>query len=131
MVALVSTEGSAPDGEVTLVSEGADATRVEVRLGTPNVGIMPAHIHEGTCGATTPQPRFPLEGVANGLSSTRVAIALEELRALPHTVNVHLSKDRLEVVVACANLATVTAEASGPAPVDDGAHAGHADASQK
>jgi hypothetical protein len=116
---------------VTLLGEGDHATRLEVRMGTPNAGVMPAHIHEGTCGNVTPQPRFPLESVSQGRSTTRVAVSMEELRTLPHTVNVHLSTDRLDVVVACADLSVVTASASGEPPVAGGGHADHAAMSQK
>jgi hypothetical protein len=129
VVGLHAVEGYGPDGQVTLIGDGEHATRLEVQLGAPNTGVMPAHIHEGTCGNVTPQPRFPLESVAQGRSSTRVAVSMEELRTLPHTVNVHLSKDRLDVVVACADLSVVTA--SGALPATGGGHADHPALSQK
>ena len=65
---------------------------------------MPAHIHPGTCDNLTPQPKYPLENVRNGVSKTVVPASIDELFAGGLAVNVHKSNDDLKTYTACVDI---------------------------
>ena len=65
---------------------------------------MPAHIHPGTCDNLTPQPKFPLENVKNGVSKTVVPVPIDELFAGNLAVNIHKSNDDLKTYTACVDI---------------------------
>ncbi len=90
-------------GTVTFRDLGA-RTGVDV---TVNAGAnldMPAHIHPGTCDKLTPQPKFPLENVRNGASTTVVPASIAELFAGNLAVNNHKSNDNLRAYTACVDI---------------------------
>ncbi len=65
---------------------------------------MPAHIHPGSCDDLVPQPKFPLENVRDGASSTVVPAPIDELFAGGLAVNIHKSNDDLGSYTACVDL---------------------------
>ena len=65
---------------------------------------MPAHIHPGTCDNLTPQPKFPLENVRDGVSKTVVPATMKELFAGGLAVNIHKSNDDLKTYTACVDI---------------------------
>ena len=79
-------------------------TGVEVHLIPAGNLDMPAHIHPGTCDNLTPQPKFPLENVKDGVSKTVVPVPIDELFAGNLAVNIHKSNDDLKTYTACVDI---------------------------
>jgi hypothetical protein len=79
-------------------------TGVDVEVSAAGNLDMPAHIHPGTCDNLTPQPKFPLENVKNGVSKTVVPAPIEELFAGNLAVNIHKSNDDLKTYTACVDI---------------------------
>jgi hypothetical protein len=79
-------------------------TEVEVRVEPAGNLDMPAHIHPGTCDNLTPQPKYPLENVRNGVSSTIVPAAIAELFGGELALNIHRSNDDLRTYTACVDI---------------------------
>ena len=65
---------------------------------------MPAHIHPGSCVNLTPQPKYPLENVRAGTSTTVVPASIDELFAGGLAVNIHKSNDDLKTYTACVDI---------------------------
>jgi hypothetical protein len=103
-VELETLNDSGVTGTVTLVETGARETRVEVRVVPGGNLDMPAHIHPGDCDNLVPQPKYPLQNVINGSSTTVVPAALSELVAGNLAVNLHRANDDLGTYTACADL---------------------------
>ncbi len=85
-------------------SKVGDKTGVKVEVDPADNLDMPAHIHPGTCDALTPQPKFPLENVVDGQSSTVVPATIDELFAGNLAVNIHKSNDDLQTYTACVDI---------------------------
>ena len=101
---LSELNGSGVSGTVTLttIDEGHTLVEVDVKAtGHPN---MPAHIHPGTCAELVPQPKYPLQNVIAGRSSTAVAAPLEELLSGGQALNIHSSAEHLDLYSACGEL---------------------------
>lgn len=97
---------SGETGTAKLTAIEADKTRVEVSLkGAPKGTAQPAHIHEGTCAKLNPQPKYGLENVVDGKSTTEVPVGLDTLRKGTFAINVHKSADDLKTYVSCGNIA--------------------------
>ena len=79
-------------------------TGVEVSVEPAGNLDMPAHIHPGTCDNLTPQPKYPLENVRNGVSKTVVPAPIDELFAGGLAVNIHKSNDDLKTYTACVDI---------------------------
>lgn len=79
-------------------------TAVTIRVEPAGNLDMPAHIHPGTCEEMTPQPKFPLESVKDGSSSTVVPATIDELFAGGLTLNTHKSNDEMKISTACADI---------------------------
>jgi hypothetical protein len=79
-------------------------TEVDVRVEPAGNLDMPAHIHPGTCDNLTPQPKYPLENVRNGVSSTVVPAGIAELFAGQLALNIHRSNDDLRTYTACVDI---------------------------
>ncbi len=103
-VQLATLNESGVTGDVTLTDLGAQTTRVEVRVAPGTNLDMPAHIHPGSCAELVPQPKYPLQNVVNGSSTTVVPAPLSELMAGDLAVNLHRSNDDLGTYTACADL---------------------------
>lgn len=79
-------------------------TQVEVNVEPGGHLDMPAHVHPGTCDDLTPQPKFPLENVRNGVSVTVVPASIDELFGGSLAVNLHKSNDDLKTYTACVDI---------------------------
>ena len=79
-------------------------TRVDVTVDPADNPDMPAHIHPGTCTDLTPQPKYPLENVRAGTSTTVVPATIAELFAGNLAVNIHKSNDDLKTYTACVDI---------------------------
>jgi hypothetical protein len=102
-IALETLNASGVTGEVTFTDLGG-RTRVDVTVDPAGNADMPAHIHPGTCADLTPQPKFPLENVRQGRSTTDVPASLGELFAGSLAVNIHKSNDDLRTYTACVDI---------------------------
>ncbi len=58
----------------------------------------------GTCDNLTPQPKYPLENVRDGVSKTVVPASIDELFAGDLAVNIHKSNDDLKTYTACVDI---------------------------
>jgi hypothetical protein len=85
-------------------TDGGGKTGVDVTVNPAGNLDMPAHIHPGTCDHLTPQPKFPLENVRNGVSKTVVPASISELFAGNLAVNIHKSNDDLKTYTACVDI---------------------------
>ena len=102
-IALQTLNDSGVTGTVSFSKVG-DKTGVKVEVDPGGNLDMPAHIHPGTCDALTPQPKFPLENVVDGVSSTVVPASIEELFSGNLAVNIHKSNDDLRTYTACVDI---------------------------
>jgi hypothetical protein len=84
---------------------GADKTKVEINLkGAPKGTPQPAHIHQGTCAKLDPKPKWGLENVVDGKSTTEVPVGLAEIQKGAYAVNVHKSGEDIKTYVSCGNI---------------------------
>jgi hypothetical protein len=102
-ITLTTLNGSGVTGTVTFSDLGRK-TGVDVTVSPAGNLDMPAHIHPGTCENLTPQPKFPLENVRDGVSKTVVPASMKELFAGDLAVNVHKSNDDLKTYTACVDI---------------------------
>jgi hypothetical protein len=103
-VGLTTLSESGVTGTVTLTDQGGGLTRVVVDVEAAGNLDMPAHIHPGSCDNLVPQPKYPLQNVINGSSTTTVPAPLAELMAGDLAVNLHRSNQDLATYTACAEL---------------------------
>ena len=96
--------GSGVSGTVTMSAIDDGHTFVEVDVAAAGHPNMPAHIHPGTCAELVPQPKYALQSVIAGRSSTAVAASLEELLSGGQALNVHMSNEQMDVYSACGEL---------------------------
>jgi hypothetical protein len=101
---LETLNDSGVTGTAVLTDNGDGTTRVAVDVDAAGHPDMPAHIHPGTCTNLTPQPRYPLQNVIDGVSETDIDVPLEELFAGGLALNLHASPDDFETYTACAEL---------------------------
>ena len=105
-VRMAAENKSKETGTATLTAIDQDKTRVEISLkGAPQGTPQPAHIHEGTCAKLDPKPKWGLENVVDGKSTTEVPVGLAELQKGTYAVNVHKSGDDIKTYVSCGNIA--------------------------
>ena len=94
---------SGESGTAKLTPQGADKTRVEISLkGAPKGTPQPAHIHEGSCSKLDPKPKYGLENVVDGKSSTVVPAGIDAVRGM--AINVHKSADDIKTYVSCGDI---------------------------
>jgi hypothetical protein len=103
MIGLRTLNGSGVTGTVTFTDVGGK-TQVDVSVDPAGNMDMPAHIHPGTCDNLTPQPKYPLENVRDGISKTVVPAPIDELFAGNLAVNIHKSNDDLKTYTACVDI---------------------------
>jgi hypothetical protein len=104
VVQLRTLNASGVTGTVKLVDTGDGRTQVQVRVDAAGNLDMPAHIHPGSCDNLIPQPKYPLENVVNGTSTTIVRASLADLTQGGLAVNLHKSNQDLKTYTACAEL---------------------------
>ncbi len=104
---------SGVEGTVTLYDLGDDRTLVAIEV-TGGGNAHPAHIHEGTCGSSEPEPYQSLATVdESGESLSLVDVALSDLiDGGDYTVDLHLSPSELGTLVVCANIEGTPAPAT-------------------
>jgi hypothetical protein len=92
-------------GTVNLSAAADNQTTVLINVtGMPASASQPAHIHQGSCAHLDPAPKYALNPVVNGTSSTTVNASLSELTAGNYAVNIHQSAEKANVYVSCADL---------------------------
>ena len=102
-VPIKAENGSGETGTATLTPQG-DKTKVEVTLkGAPDAA-QPAHIHEGSCAKLDPKPKYPLENVVGGKSSTVLPVSVSALKSGSYAINVHKSAQDIKTYVACGDI---------------------------
>ncbi|MGH2446504.1 MAG: hypothetical protein ACRDGD_10790 [Candidatus Limnocylindria bacterium] len=102
--ALRPLNGSGVGGSVTLTQLPEGRTLVEIEVDPAGHSSMPAHIHPGSCAELVPQPKYALENVLDGSSTTEVPASLDELLAGNQAVNLHRSNQEMDVYTACVDL---------------------------
>ena len=101
---LVAQGDSGVEGRVTLLELGPDRSQVAIEVDPAGHESMPAHIHAGSCDELVPQPKYALENVVDGRSTTEVPASLDALMAGDHALNLHRSNDEMDVSTACVDL---------------------------
>jgi len=101
---LRTLNSSGVEGRVTLVEVGPDRTRVEIVVEPAGHASMPAHVHPGSCADLVPQPKYALENVIDGRSTTEVPASLDDLTAGDQALNLHRSNQEMDVYTACVDL---------------------------
>jgi len=103
-VKLSQQNNSKESGSAKLTPEG-DKTKVEMSIkGAPKGVSQPAHIHEGSCAKLDPKPKYALQNVVDGKSTTEVPVSISELQKGNLAINVHKSADDIKTYVACGDI---------------------------
>ncbi len=102
-ISLETLNASGVTGTVSFSDVGG-RTKVDVTVDPAGNPDMPAHIHPGSCDELIPQPKYPLENVRNGISTTVVPAPISELFAGGLAVNIHKSNDDLKTYTACVDI---------------------------
>lgn len=103
-VNLAPQGGSGVSGTAVLTDMGNNQTQVVIRVSTGGNAVMPDHIHDGTCANPVATPKYPLNNVQNGTSTSTVSVSLAELLRGPYAVNLHKSPQEASVYVSCGNI---------------------------
>jgi len=102
VIPLTTLNDSGVTGTVTLTVVDSGHTKVDVEVNAAGHNDMPAHIHPGTCATLVPQPKYPLQSVQSGRSTTVVAASMSGLTQGGLAVNLHLSNEDMKTYTACA-----------------------------
>lgn len=103
-VKLEAQNNSGESGTATLMPEG-DKTKVVILLSGAPAGVaQPAHIHLGTCDKLDKAPKWKLEPLKDGKSTTVVPVSLETILKDKTAINVHKSAAEIQVYVSCGNI---------------------------
>ena len=114
VVPIAQQNKSGQTGSATLTSTSDGKTQVVIALtGEPSGASEPTHIHQGTCKKLNPKPAYPLNDIVNGASTTTVDVPLATLQASQFSVNAHQSTTNIGTYVACGEIPSSAAPASG------------------
>lgn len=103
-VQLEAQNDSGQTGTATLIPEG-DQTRVLILLSNAPAGVaQPAHIHLGRCDTLDPAPKWKLETLQDGKSTTMVPVSLDTILDSKAAINIHKSAQEVQVYVSCGNI---------------------------
>jgi len=103
-VNLGAQNNSGETGTATLTPEG-HKTKVVIEMSNAPAGVaQPAHIHEGTCANLDKAPKWKLEPVKDGKSTTVVPVSLETILKAKTAINVHKSLKEIKDYVACGDI---------------------------
>lgn len=107
---IYAVDGSGVTGTVQVTERAVEegGTRVTISLeGTSAGGLHPAHFHAGNCGSGGPIV-VPLESVegARGASVTHSEASFDAVVEGDHYLNIHLSPEALNTIVACGEVMT-------------------------
>jgi hypothetical protein len=115
VLTLETLNDSGVTGSVTLTPLSGGHTEVTVQVDPAGHPNMPAHIHPGTCDELVPQPKYPLQSVVDGRSTTDVPASLDDLLSDTVALNLHASNSQMELYTACIELGTASQPASSTA----------------
>ena len=103
-VKLEAQNNSGQNGVATLLPEG-DKTKVVIEIPNMPAGVaQPAHIHLGSCDKLDKAPKWNLEGVRGGRSTTTVPVSLDTILKDKTAINVHKSAAEAQIYVSCGNI---------------------------
>ena len=103
-IQLAAQNNSGETGTATLTPEG-DKTKVVILLTHAPSGVaQPAHIHLGTCDKLDKAPKWPLEAVKDGKSTTLVPASLDTILKDKAAINIHKSAAEAQIYVSCGNI---------------------------
>lgn len=103
-IPLHAQNNSGENGTATLTPEG-DQTKVVVEMMNAPAGVaQPMHIHAGTCANLDKAPKWKLEALKDGKSTTMVPASLETIMKDKTAINVHKSAAEIQVYVACGDI---------------------------
>src|SRR5512139_797995 len=103
-VKLEAQNNSGQTGTATLLPQG-DKTKVVILLSNAPAGIaQPAHIHLGQCDNLDQAPKWKLEPVKDGQSTTVVPVSLDTILKDKAAINIHKSAAEVQVYVSCGNI---------------------------
>jgi Cu/Zn superoxide dismutase len=103
-IPLSAQNGSGENGTATLTPEG-DKTKIVIKMKNAPAGSMqPAHIHDGTCTNLDKAPKWPLEALKDGKSTTLVPATLTEIMHQKTAINIHKSATDLKDYMACGDI---------------------------
>ncbi|MGB6520514.1 MAG: hypothetical protein WBE83_01945 [Candidatus Cybelea sp.] len=92
-------------GTVTL-EQIPGAVKIVVMMAGGQNGSQPIHIHSGTCVNPNPVPKYALNNIAHGSSTTTISgINLGDLLTSPYVIDVHESSADTTKYVACSTIA--------------------------
>lgn len=103
-VQLSVLNSSGVSGTAILTDAGNSQTLVVVKVDAAGNADMPAHVHPGTCANLDPKPRYPLNDVKDGASTTTIPVALGDLTKSAFAINLHKSNDDLKTYTACGDI---------------------------
>jgi len=103
-VKLEAMNNSGQTGSATLMPEG-DKTKVVILLSNAPAGVaQPAHIHLGRCDNLDKAPKWQLEAVKDGKSTTLVPASLDTILKDKVAINIHKSAAEAQIYVSCGNI---------------------------
>src|ERR1700729_2169546 len=103
-VKLEAQNNSGENGTATLTQVGKD-TLVVLAFPDTSMPAQPAHIHTGTCAKLDAAPKYPLNNIVNGQSTTTLKnLSLASLQNGNFAINVHKSTSDIKTYVACGNI---------------------------
>ena len=104
-VKLNALNNSGQTGTAILSPDGSNKTKVVVELsGIPAGVVEPAHIHMGTCDKLNPAPKWPLQSIKDGRSTTIVPVSMGTILKDKTAINVHKSPTDIMTNVSCGNI---------------------------
>lgn len=105
-LSMASQNNSGVTGTAVITEIPGGKLRVEIKANGAGAGPEPSHIHQGTCASLDPAPKYSLNPVVNGASTTEVDGTLRDLTSSPYAIHMHKSTDELPVYFACADIRT-------------------------
>jgi len=100
---ILATNNSTVKGQLFLADYGLGSSLIVISVSGAST-MHPAHLHKGNCGSSG-DVAVPLESVsAEGLSVSLNDIALSDILAGDHYLNIHASADDLGTIVACTEV---------------------------
>jgi hypothetical protein len=104
VIQLHAQNNSGENGTATLTPEGGH-TKVVVEMANAPAGVaQPMHSHAGTCANLDKAPKWKLEPLKDGKSTTVVPASLEAIMKDKTAINVHKSAAEIQVYVACGDI---------------------------
>jgi hypothetical protein len=101
----LSQQNKSKESGTAKLTPAGDKTKVELSIkGAPKGVSQPAHIHEGSCAKLDPKPKYALQNVVDGKSTTEVPVSISELQKGNLAINVHKSAEEVKVYVACGDI---------------------------